>query len=131
MIQKDDIKLFVKDTLGCTCPDEVFDRIDCTADVKLPGGITLDYRINIGGRLLVFVINIDRFDSIAPILTQIVSAGIEDRNNARFNRFRLVLLTQHPYRLAEKASRLFEALKTDDKTHLHTIPEDNFPNTSN
>ena len=127
MIHKDNIKLFIREALGCTCPDEVFDHIDCRADVNLPGGIALDYRINVGGKLLVFVLGIDRFDSIAPILPQLVSAGIHDRDNEGFNRFRLVLLTETPDRLSENAFALFESLPTDEKTHLHLIPKDDFP----
>ncbi len=47
MIQKDNIELFVRQTLGCACPDEVFERIDCRTDVDLPGGIALDYSLSI------------------------------------------------------------------------------------
>ena len=127
MTHKDNIKLFIRETLGCTCPDEVLDRIDCRSDVNLPGGIQLDYRINVGGRLLIFALNIDRFDSLAPILPQLVSAGIEDRDNAGFNRIRLVLLTLTPDPLADKAFDIFNSLPTDEKTHLHIIHKNNFP----
>jgi len=133
MIRKDNIKLFVRQTLGCTCPDEVLDRIDCRADVNLPGGIALDYRINVGGRLLIFALTIDRFDSIAhrfdsiaPILPLLVSAGIDDRDNGGFNRVRFVLLTETPDHLSEKAFDLFNSLPTDEKTHIHLIPKDDF-----
>jgi len=127
MIHKDNIKLFIRETLGCTCPDEVLERIDCRADVNLPGGIQLDYRINVGGRLLIFILRIERFHSIATILPQLVSAGIKDRDNAGFNRFRLVLLTDTPDRLSAKAFDIFKSLPTDEKTHLHLIPKDDFP----
>lgn len=127
MVRKDDIKLFAKETLGCTCPDEVFERIDCTADVKLPGGIELDYRINIGDRLLVFVVGIDQFGSLAGILPRLITAGTQERDAAGLNRFRLVLLTSHPDPLTEKASNLFNTLKPDEKTHLHIISKDDFP----
>lgn len=126
MLRKNDIELFVRKTLGCTCPDEVFKHIDCRADFSLPGGITLDYRINIGDRLLIFVLDIDRFDSVAPVLPLLVSAGIEDRDNAGFNRFRLVLLAETPDRLSDKAFDIFNSLSTDEKTHLHIVPKDNF-----
>jgi hypothetical protein len=127
MTHKDNIKLFVRETLGCTCPDEIFERIDCRADVNLPGGIALDYRIDVGGRLLVFALGIDRFDSIASALPLLVSAGIEDRDNHGFNRIRLVLLTETPDRLWDKVFDLFNSLPTDDKTHLHLIPKNDFP----
>jgi len=131
MIHNDDIKFFVRQTLGCTCPDEVFEHIDCRADVNLPGGITLDYRIDIGGRLLVFVLGIERLDSVASALPLLVSAGIQDRDNGGFNRIRLVLLAEIPDRLADKAFDIFNALPTDEKTHLHLIAKNNFPIPSN
>lgn len=127
MIHKDNIKLFIRETLGCTCPDEVLERIDCRADVNLPGGIQLDYRINVGGRLLIFVLGIDRFDSIASALPLLVSAGIEDRDNAGFNRIRLVLLAENPDHLRDKGFDLFNSLPTDEKTHLHITAKNNFP----
>lgn len=127
MLHKNDIELFVRKTLGCTCPDEVFQHIDCRSHVNLPGGIALDYRIDIGGRLLVFVLAIDRFDSVASTLPLLVSAGIQDRDNAGFNRIRLVLLAKNPAHIRDKAFDLFNSLKTDEKTHLHIIPKNNFP----
>ncbi|MBN2271112.1 MAG: hypothetical protein JXN61_10890 [Sedimentisphaerales bacterium] len=130
MLRKNDIEQFVRNTLGCTCPDEVFERIDCRAKFALPGGITLDYRINIGGRLLIFVLDIDRFDSVASILPLLVSAGIEDRDNAGFNRFRLVLLAESPDRLSDNAFDLFNSLPTDEKTHLHILAKKDFPTRS-
>ncbi|MHC4742690.1 MAG: hypothetical protein ACYS8Z_12300 [Planctomycetota bacterium] len=126
-MRKDDIKSFVKQTLGCTCPDEVFERIDCEGGVKLPGGIELDYRIVIGDRLLIFVVGIDQFGSLAGVLPRLVTAGTQERDANGLNRFRLVLLTHHPDRIAEKASNIFNSLKSDQKTHLHIIAKDDFP----
>jgi len=120
MLRRDDIELFVRETLGCACPDEVFERIDCRANINLPGGIELDYRITVGGRLLIFALNTDRFDCIASVLPLLTSAGIADRDNGGFNRFR-------PDRLRDKAFGLFESLAVDDRTHLHVVAKDDFP----
>jgi len=127
MVSKDDIKLFVKHTLGCTCPDEVFERIEYTPNVMLPGGIELDYLIVIGDRLLIFVVSIDQFGSLAGVLPRLVTAGTNERDAAGLHRFRLVLLTSHPDPLTEKAATLFNALKPDKRTHLHIIPKNDFP----
>jgi hypothetical protein len=46
-----DIKHFVRDTLGCTCPDDVFDKIELQEannnQVK---------KINIGDKLLIYIL---------------------------------------------------------------------------
>ncbi|MBL7154744.1 MAG: hypothetical protein ISS79_13600 [Phycisphaerae bacterium] len=121
MIDKTQLKLFVQKTLGCNCPEEVFEHIDCRADVNLDAEIALDYEINIGNRLLIFAASIDQADSIRPILSQLVRAGIKKRDREGFNRFRLVLLTKRPGRLAKEAFEVFDSLGVDEKAHLHVI----------
>ena len=56
------IKEFVRKTLGCNCPEEVFQNIDCKSDVTIDENIALDYEINIGNRLLIFAASIDEVD---------------------------------------------------------------------
>jgi len=44
------IKSFAKQTLGCQCPEEVFDFIDCQRDIELSNQILLTNKINIGNQ---------------------------------------------------------------------------------
>ena len=55
MINDKEIKQFVRETLGCTCPDEVLQHIECQADVNASDDVLLDYEINVGNKLLIFV----------------------------------------------------------------------------
>ena len=126
-MDRDDIKVFVRETLGCTCPEEVFERIEYRTDVGLPGGVVVDYEIDVGGRLLVFVVRMGQCGSICQVVPDLVSAGVKKRDEQRFNRFRLVLLTDAPERLQQEAQELFDSLGTDEKTHLHVIDEGDFP----
>ena len=126
-MDRDDIKLFVRQTLGCTCPEEVFERIEYRTDVALPGGAVVDYQIDIGGRLLVFVVSMGRCDSIGRVVPDLVSAGVKKRDKEGFNRFRFVLLTGAPERLQQEAQEVFDSLGVDEKTHLHMIGEADFP----
>jgi hypothetical protein len=43
------LKKFIRSTLGCNCPDEVFDRIDISSDESLT-------EIVVGGRLLIHLV---------------------------------------------------------------------------
>jgi hypothetical protein len=122
-----DIERFVKNTLGCTCPQEVFRYIDCHSDVDSGSGVLLDYEINVGQRLLIFVAGVDKQDSLAQIIPELIRAGVRKRDESRFNRFRLVLRVARPNDVTEDAFAVFRSLETDERTHLHVIGENDFP----
>ena len=121
------IKDFVRNTLGCNCPEEVFKYIDCRTVVNIDEYIELAYEINIGNRLLIFAAAIDEVDSLISAIRKLVRAGIKKRDENKFNRFRLVLLTAPEIDIAEQASEIFSSLAADDKVHLHVINKDDFP----
>ena len=50
MINDKEIKQFVRETLGCTCPEEVLQHIECQANVKVSDDVLLDYEINVGSK---------------------------------------------------------------------------------
>jgi len=118
---------FVRNTLGCNCPEEVFKYIDCRTVVNIDENIELAYEINIGNRLLIFAARIDEVDSLRSAIPKLVRAGIKKRDENKFNRFRLVLLTAPVIDIAEQASEIFSSLAADDKVHLHVINKDDFP----
>lgn len=122
-----EIKEFVRNTLGCNCPEEVFQKIDCKSAVIIDENIVLDYEINIGNRLLIFAAGLNEVDSLEVFITKLVQAGMKKRDDNKFNRFRLVLLTAKVDDIMESAQRIFNSLITDDKVHLHVINKDNFP----
>ena len=113
--------------MGCNCPEEVFQYIDCRTLVNIDENIVPVYEINIGNRLLVFAAAIDEVDSLKSILSKLVSAGIKKRDEKKFNRFRLVLLSAGDIDIAQQASEIFSSLTTDEKVHLHMINKDDFP----
>ena len=123
----DEVKQFVRDTLGCTCPDEVFQHIDCQADINESDDVLLDYEINVGNKLLIFVATIDGLESLSPLISQLAWDGTNKRNQENFNRFRLVLLMRIPADVAEEAFAIFQSLGADEKVHLHVVAKDDFP----
>ena len=121
MLDKNRIKAFVQDTLGCGCPEEVFRSIDCRQNVRLNETVLLSRTITIGNRLLIYVINSREPNMIQQHLGVIVSAGKKERDERGLNRLRLVVVTDGA---AEKESliRRFKELKDkDEKIHLHVI----------
>ena len=121
------IREFVRKTLGCTCPEEVFQYIDCRTAVSIDEHILPAYEINIGNRLLIFAAGIDEVDSLKSVLSKLVQTGINKRDEKKFNRFRLVLLTARENDVMEVAFGIFNSLVTDEKVHLHVINKDDFP----
>jgi hypothetical protein len=74
-----------------------------------------------------FAAGIDEVDSLRSVLSKLFQAGINKRDEKKFNRFRLVLLTARVNDVAEEALGIFNSLVTDEKVHLHVINKDDFP----
>ena len=115
-----EIKRFVQETLGCSCPEEVFNKIDCQEESDLISGRA----INVGDRLLIYIITTDRESSIQEVIDSALERGVAERDNKGFNRFRLVLVDARPDGLRSSAERAFESSGyADKKTHLHVVNE--------
>jgi len=116
------IKHFVVEDLGCQCPDEVFEKIVVESGRPPISGVAIDHRINIGDRLLVYLVDGRQLHAPAPQLAALVAAGLQDRDQHRFNRFRLVVVTTEAVRDEGTLRPLFEQLAgRDERTHLHTV----------
>ena len=115
-----EIKRFVQKTLGCSCPEEVFNRIDYRKDCDGVAGS----KINIGDRLLIYIINVDGKSSIQEVVNPAVERGVEERDKKGLNRFRLVLVTSSPDELRSQAEQAFiDSGYKNEKTHLHVVNE--------
>ncbi len=123
---KSAIKIFVQQTLGCGCPEKVFEYIDCLSNIKL-NDIILKNKINIGNRLLLYIIEINDTNSLEDILPVLVRTGKKERDSMKFNRFRLVLVTDKLIEIKETAERIFEKIFKDEKIHLHVVDKKGVP----
>lgn len=120
---------FIRNTLGCGCPDEVLDRIDYTrSDIAQEPVVKLT-RIDVGGTLLVYVIEgEDDLNRLGDILPVILSTGLVERARREFNRLRVVVATSSPDRLRPALESLFSAsAPADDKVHLHVVAIGDLP----
>jgi hypothetical protein len=117
------LKQFVRETLGCTCPDEVFDRVDLRDGPPLSDGGHVR-RIAIGGRLLVYLIEGVSLDEASREIGRWAVSGRADRDGSDMNRFRLVIrLDDISDPEAGRLADVFAAAREqdDDRMHLHLV----------
>jgi hypothetical protein len=115
-----EIKRFVQETLGCSCPDEVFNQIDYQKECDDISG----RKINVGERLLIYIITMDGKSSIQGVISSALEQGVEERDKKGLNRFRLVLVASRPDELHSSAEHAFYSSGcADEKTHLHVVNE--------
>lgn len=118
----ENIKLFVRQVLGCECPEEVFKRIESTSSLPLDSGIILRSRLNIGNRLLIYVVMAESGTFVKETLPELVKTGMAERDGKGFNRFRLVLASDDRKGIEDIAERTFNSLLLrDEKVHLHVV----------
>jgi hypothetical protein len=121
------IERFVRGTLGCKCPDEVFRQIE-VSPLALPDGRGTGRRLVVGDRLLIHIVEApERLDE-PDWLERLAAAGRDERNHRGYNRVRLVVATptaaSDPSALQERFTR---ALGGDDRAHLHVLAADLLP----
>lgn len=123
MNKVDIIKSFVINKLGCNCPAEVFNVIKCQKDVQINGNIILNYKINIGNRLLIYIIDIEDAIFLNHNLLKVIRIGINERNDNNFNRFRIVIISNNITEIGPIAQNVFNNLNIDNdqKVHLHVM----------
>ncbi len=120
------IEPFVRESLGCGCPDSVFETLE--SGVCLNGGIRYQ-RLLAGDRLLVYLLQAEPDEELVDRVLQLLGRGREERDRSGYNRFRLVLLGSLPEQQALAIRRAFErCVGEDDRLHLHHLPQDELQN---
>ena len=122
------ITRFVREVIGCDCPDEVFRHVEVRRGSTAIKSCPVDYELRIGGRLLV-VVTSESVDVLSRSrLEQVISEGKRARDDGKFNRFRLVVQARNAAEDKEKLLRAFEAVSArDEKTHVHVVGKGEVP----
>ncbi len=116
------IERFVRETLGCACPAEVFRSISIDRKAEGFEDLTPGCLIAVGGRLLVLVVEAKDHQSLVPRLAGLFARGRSTRDARGFNRFRLAVGTTGADSAREALTRRFEELANiDDRLHLHVL----------
>jgi len=118
------IKNFVRNTLGCTCPDKVFEQIE---NRRTPLSFSPHSRsMIIGGRLLIYIWLVEDKGMLGKNIPAMLAAGRKERDERGLNRFRAVLAVDSVNQYdADAANRFFtEFVHKDDRMHLHIVSKD-------
>ena len=111
---------FVREVLGCNCPDEVFQRMCFQRGSTAVRSCPVDYELQIGGRLLIVVSSAAEELANPAILEEVIGEGKRARDRAKFNRFRLIVPAGKEE--SDALLRSFLEIKNrDEKTHLHVV----------
>ncbi len=122
------IEKFVREELGCTCPDEVFASISLEKNPAAFSDLLKGYLLEIGGKLLVYLVETDDLALVVTNLEQVFKRGREKRDAGGFNRFRLVVSTSDLQLARQMLLQQYDALyELDEKLHLHVITPEQVP----
>ena len=115
------IKKFVRQVLGCTCPDKVFEQIEDLRTVSSASPHTRS--ITIGDRLLIYIWEVNEIERFKKNFLAMLAAGRKERDEQGLNRFRAVLsVDEMIHGIATEADLHFSRfVGRDDRMHLHVI----------
>ena len=119
------IKAFVRESLGCTCPDEVFENIRVADHADQFTSASIVYEI--GERLLVAIVVPADWRDTARRLGQLVDVGMQYRDQHDYKRFRLVIATYDGDAINGLQSDFDSLIHKDEKVHLHVITPELLP----
>ncbi len=116
------LERFVREALGCTCPPEVFERVEDLPQTNLTDAGLLR-RIAIGGRLLIYIAEVDDLVGAVPRVVDWIAEGRTERDSSGMNRLRLVIASDaHDPRDLQLIREAFAAAPgIDDRVHLHFV----------
>jgi hypothetical protein len=121
------IERFVRGTLGCRCPDEVFQSISIDRLPALAARPPV-LQLLVGSRLVIHVVTLPAGAAVNGWLEQLAAQGRATRERHGYNRFRLVVATPEAAPLrADLEARFARATGNDDRAHLHLIDPDRLP----
>jgi hypothetical protein len=121
------IEHFVRKTLGCQCPDEVFRSI--SIDRRHGGDGAIPYtRLVVGDRLLIYVLEATSGHAGGSAMSNLIAGGRRERDAGGYNRFRLVVSCDEAEPTGAAARHAFEnEAGDDDKAHFHAVPRAALP----
>jgi len=115
------VKDFVVDVLGCGCPEEVFLDMELNKSPGPLAAVPLVFEIRVGGRLMVLGVTEENILSSDDALAALVSAAKKNRDEMKFNRVRLVVISDDADCEAILSPRFAQLPGVDDRIHLHVV----------
>ena len=126
-LHTDEITRFVRGTLGCQCPDDVFQSI-VIGPQRTPDNGAPFTRLLVGNRLLIYIHEAQPAGATTATVSRLAQRGLTERDAKQYNRFRLVIVADDPTELLPAARSSFASVAgTDDRAHLHILATDQLP----
>lgn len=110
----------VRERLGCACPDEVFADVEAHRGLRV-GEVPVSWRIAVGGRLLVYVLETGGGEDLGRRLAALVPAALAERDRGGYSRLRLVLVGDGPDLARAGELAIDTAGLTDPRLHVHAL----------
>jgi len=121
-INKNKIYHLIRNILGCTCPEEVFDHILIDKIPEISGISGNFVQIIMGNRLLVVIWFPGEYQQLAEHLPTLMQAGQTQRDRMKLNRFRLVIGTDFVKKMKKQLRSISPLIDSwDAKCHLHIV----------
>jgi len=118
---------FVRGTLGCGCPDEVFQHLVVSRLPAIAGRPSI-VQLLVGSRLLIHVVAPPDGAAATGWIEQLAANGRAARDRHGYNRFRLVIASAVPLASAREIEERFaRAIAGDEKAHLHFVGNELLP----
>jgi hypothetical protein len=124
------MRCFIRTTLGCGCPDDVLEWIECSQQSQANDDDELRLtRIDVGGRLLVYVIEAEHDPAAAAAaVPTVIASGLVERARSGFNRLRIVVAGRDVDSLRPLVEASFAAsAPRDDRLHIHVVTAEDLP----
>ncbi|GEM_PF-1681929 len=107
----------VRDILGCTCPEEIFDHYQVRHNVSEAIPMV---QLIMGERLLIWIVDGVKIVEPGQTLLRLLEQGLSKRESYGLNRFRLVVVGEF-LSWEKEWAHLAEGL--GPKVHLHVLPD--------
>jgi len=121
------IEHFVRGTLGCSCPDEVFQHLVVSRLPPIAGRPPI-LQLQVESRLLIHVVAPPDGATASDWIEQLAANGRTGRDRHGYNRFRLVVASPAPLTSAREIEERFaRAIVGDEKAHLHFVSSEQLP----
>ena len=122
------VRQFVRDVLGCSCPEAVFETVRVDENPQPFASGPASYLLRIGGRLQVLVIEVAGADAASFNPVPLLERGRQLRDAEGFNRFRLVIATPAADMVQHVLLEHFNAVAGgDERLHLHVVLPEQVP----
>ncbi len=126
-LHTDEITRFVRGTLGCRCPDDVFQSI-VIGPQRTPDDGAPFTRLLVGNRLLIYIHEAQPAGATTATVSRLAQRGLTERDAKQYNRFRLVIVADDPTQVLDDARTSFAGVVGDDqRAHLHILATNQLP----